>query len=205
MNNDIDERSNIWVAGDLCLGMHRLADGSHPFVKRETGYEERFLSAAADVVSERDVLVLLGNVAVGRIRWWFERIRSEIAGRKILIIGDLDTNRPAWYEKMGMDLVVPFGESTSVTHPTDAMGLGPIMFTHLPCFTSVLTQEDDFKFRGICRKLERQYDMASPILNVHAHTMGRGFEDHRTVDAGLDVIGEAPKTIGQIFDGKHRA
>lgn len=200
MKND-----NVWVIGDLCLGMHRLTDGSHPFINRESNFEERFFSAAGALVSPGDVLILLGNVAVGRIRWWFERIKSDIAGRKILVVGDLDTNRPVWYEKMGIDLVVPFGESTSVDKPADTMGLGSVIFTHLPCFSSVLTQEDDFKFRGVCRRLEQQYEMASPILNIHAHTLGRGFEDHRTTDAGLDVIGEAPKTLGQIFDGKFRA
>lgn len=200
----------IWVLGDLHFGQYSLTTGAHPFIRRRVGYEKRILNNWSFSVRETDVVVVLGNVTTNKERGkrmrplrYFERI-SEMPGHKVLCLGNQERNRPQWYERFGFGMVVPFNEAVSAPLPTcGPLPSGYVLFSHLPAFASVLTQEWDKRYKGMCYKLGRWYDRSSAMLNIHAHTLGRGMETWQTIDAGIDAIGEGPVTLDQLIERKY--
>lgn len=184
----------IWLASDTHFGHKKILD----FTKRTEGFEERFLTAWDNIVGSNDVVMLLGDIAWGKVSYWFGRLR-EMPGQKVLLMGNHDRNKPKWYSKF-VDRVVPFNES--LLHRYEPYG--NIMFTHIPAFPSVLTSYDE-RFLGLSHKFNRQFDTSSCILNVHGHTHGVANERHNTIDVSLDVIGEQLVTIDQVFNQKFKS
>ena len=135
---------------------------------------------------------------------WFERIQ-EMPGHKILLLGNLERNRPSWYERFGFGMVVPFNEAVTAPLPNQGpLPPGYVMFSHLPAYASVLTNEHDQNYKGLCYKLGRYYDRTSAMLNIHAHTLGRGMERHQTIDAGVDALGRyGPVRLDQLIAEKY--
>ena len=204
------DEQKIWCLGDLHLGQVNMHNGQHSFIRRKPGYENRLFKAWDFSVRQSDVVVLLGNITTTKEKGkrmrplrWFERIQ-EMPGHKILCMGSQERNRPWWYERFGFGVVVPFNEAITAPLPNKGpLPPGYIMFSHLPVYASVLTNDHDQTYKGLCYKLGRQYDRTSAMLNIHAHTLGRGMERHQTIDAGLDEVGEGPVTVDQLIARKY--
>lgn len=203
-------KQKIWVLGDLHFGQHSLTTGAHPFIRRKPGFERRILEAWDASVRQCDVVVVLGNVTTAKERGkrsrplrYFEQI-ADMPGHKVLCMGNQERNRPQWYERFGFGMVVPFNEAVAAPLPDRGpLPSGFVLFSHLPAFANVLTQEWDAKYRGLSYKLNRWFDRSSAIINVHAHTMGRGMEMWQTIDGGVDEIGDGPITLDQLIERKY--
>lgn len=196
--------SNVWFISDLHLSHRAMIDKG----LRKVGYEERWFKAANNILNEDSILIFLGDIAFGKQAFWFEKI-SQLPGHKILVCGNHDRNRENWYRKWGFIKVVPFGElmylkleigRNELTEPPVTYW-GNILLSHIPAFESVGTAYDQ-RFQGLMRKGERWFARSSSILNVHGHTHGNGAEDHRTIDVGMDVIGEQVISLAQIVQLK---
>jgi len=200
--------SKTFVASDLHLGHKNSLRWTNP---REEGYEERFLKGWEAVVSDKDAVILLGDIAFSSKSYWFGRL-AELPGKKVLMLGNHDTNKLNWYKKWGFSEVIPFNEYMLLKYYLGENGKrdkdymayhGNIMLSHIPAFPPVTKSYDD-RFLGLSHKFQRAFDHASCILNIHGHTQGRAKEKHNTFDATLDVIGEQLVTVDQIFDHKFR-
>jgi len=187
-----------WVLGDLHLGHQALLTGFNG-VTRPKGWEHIIFKAWDACVRPNDTVILLGDVAVGGVKYWFERL-SGLPGHKVLVMGNRERNRPQWYTRFGFERVVPFNSALLRQAPAKYSHLGDVMFTHVPAFPTVLRPEYDMRYSGLSRKFERIFSATSPILNIHGHTHGAGNEDHRTFDAGVDVVGYAPRKLEQIME-----
>jgi calcineurin-like phosphoesterase family protein len=187
-------KNNVWLVGDLYLDKSPWKDikeGTDSAVR-----EENFFTNYEDVVGSNDVAVFLGNLAIGEVAYWMNRI-GKLPATKILLLGDQDKNRPKWYNKFGFKMVVPFNES--LTFQDEAYG--KVLFSHLPAFAAV-GQQVDKKYYGLMNKHMRTFENSSCVLNIHGHTMGTGEESHRTFDASRRVPNIL--TLKQILDLKFK-
>ena len=148
---------------------------------------------------DEDVIFLLGNVAVHNKAYWFNEIQK-MPGRKVLFLGNMESNRPAWYSKFDFEEVVPFNQIRTLQHT-----YGKIMLSHLPVYESVQATNDG-KFMGLIHKFNQEFDSSSCILNVHGHTQGKGNERHNTLDVSHAVVkGNIPNLVQlvQMMKEKH--
>ncbi len=186
----------IWIVADLHLGHRRLCDGSMDNHFRRPNFEWRGFEAWDAVVGTKDIVYILGNVSYGSPRRWFEHLKSR-PGEKVLVCGDRETKHWSWYKRAGMRYVIEQGAWAVLN--TD---YGSVMLSHLPAFPSVLTQQEDMRWKKQADTLGRGFSYGSHVLNIHGHTMGLGMEDHRSEDASSECIGEAPVLLEQLID-KH--
>ena len=195
------EPNNLFFASDLHLSHKAMTQKGW----RTPGYEERWFTAAHNILSKNSTLFLLGDIAFAKQAYWFNRL-SELPGEKVLVCGNHDRNRENWYKKWGFRKVVPFGDlmylklelGKNETINTPVTYYGNILLSHVPAFESVGTAYDQ-RFQGLMRKGERWFNRSSCILNIHGHTHGKGADDHRTMDVGIDVIGEQVISLAQIL------
>jgi len=111
-----------WIAGDL-----RFAKPE----KGPDGRELNFFHEWESAVGKDDMVLLLGNVAEENVAHWFRRV-SDMPGSKVLLLGQLERNRPGWYAKFGFKDIIPFNECLIYQH-----WFGPIMFSHVPAYSGV--------------------------------------------------------------------
>ncbi len=181
--------------GDLHLGHQALLTGNES-ITRKPGWAKLIFKYWDKVVSPADHIILLGNIAVGSIKHWFERL-APLPGRKVLLLGNRERNRPQWYKRFNIERVVPFNQVLLMQSPKKYEHLGPVMLSHLPVIGAVMRPNN---YPALTDKFMDIWNNTSPILNIHSHTQGLGYEDHRTFDAGVDVIGYAPVLLEQIME-----
>ena len=184
----------VWLVGDLYLDTSPWKEMKDPATSAER--EEAFFTQHNDLVAPKDVVVFFGNIASSNVAYWLGRV-NELAGTKILLLGDQDKNRPKWYNKFGFKMVVPFNESLIFE---DGM-YGKVLFTHLPAYASV-GHRVDRKYHGLMGKHGRTFENSSCVINIHGHTLGTGAETHRTYDTSSQPI--RMLSLDQVLDLKFR-
>jgi len=188
--------NKVWLVGDLYLDKSPWKDIKEP--ASSASREEEFFIQYNDIVSEGDVSVFFGNVATADVAYWLGRI-GELAGTKILLLGDQDKNRPKWYNKFGFKMVVPFNESLIF----EAENYGKVLFSHLPAYASV-GHRVERKYHGLMNKHGRTFENSGCILNVHGHTLGTGAETHRTYDVNNSFPMVSIPSLDQVLSLKFR-
>ena len=186
-------KTKVWAAAELQLG--RV-----PFDVSNHTEEEMFLLSWQDCVNSADTVFLIGNAVAREQAYWYSRLK-EMPGEKVLMLGDSDRNRYAWYRKFGFVDVVPYNRFVLYPYYLWENGrgkpyYGQIMFSYIPAFPAVCG--NDQRFITTSAKYERYFDLHSCILNVHGLTLGRGQEKHNTFDASVGIIGNQLVTIDQI-------
>jgi calcineurin-like phosphoesterase family protein len=188
--------TKVWLASDLCLS-HDVGNPDHmALVEGRTQFRwpngaersigEYFFTAWEEMISGKDTIYILGNVALGATSYWFQRIR-EMPGTKRIILGRNDRNRVSWYSKFGFDVVVAYGEGFVIKSP-----YGNVLLTDRPMHTSHKHSD----------KYQKMFSANNCILNIHGSTHGKTFENHNTFDASLENIDYAPITLAQVLEHK---
>jgi calcineurin-like phosphoesterase family protein len=188
-------KKKIYFCSDLFLG---LAESKLTSPDREPEFEEYFIEAWSHVVKEPDVIVILGNVAVRRHDRYFHKLTA-LPGKKCLLLGPEDKQPWGWYERWGLQMLLPFGRSTVMRHD-----YGNILLSHIPAYAECFNNVPS-KFMGLQRKHEREMDKNSAILNIHGHTLGLGKERHNTVDVSLEAVAFAPRELESIIEEKFKS
>lgn len=194
------ERANkVFIAGDLRFGDTQSS--------REDGFEEEFLKGWDAMVTNNDAVILLGDIALSSKAYWFGRIQK-MPGKKVLMMGEEETNKINWYRKFGFTTVTPFNETMLIKYHLGQNDEGEfyegnIMLSHIPAFASV-TRSFDERFLGLSNKFQRAFDHRSAILNIHSHVQGKAKERHNTVDVSLESTGGHLVSIDQLFTHKFR-
>ena len=189
-------KNKVWLVGDLYLDKSPWKD-----IKEGTSdasREEEFFIQYNDLVADDDAVVFFGNIAVSDVAYWMGRI-SNLAGNKVLLLGDQDKNRPKWYSKFGFKMVVPFNESLIF----DAENYGKVLLSHLPAYAAVGYRVER-KYHGLMNKHGRTFENSGCILNVHGHTLGTGEETHRTYDVNNSYPVVRIPSLDQVLAAKFR-
>ena len=171
--------NKLWYCSDLYLGQQNCSD---------------LLDCWSNVVFEEDVIFLLGNIAVSNKSFWFNELK-QFPGRKVLFLGDLESNRPNWYEKFGFETIIPFNQTRVMRYT-----YGNIMFSHLPAYESVQASYEPGKYLGLVNKFNREFDSSSCIMNIHGHTNGKAQERDNTIDVSYANIGGNLPTLEQLIE-----
>jgi len=172
--------NKLWVCSDLRLGEQNQAE---------------LFQCWNDCVFDDDVVFLLGNIAITNKSFWFSEIQK-LQGRKVLFLGDLETNRPNWYEKFDFETIVPFNQTRILKYKH-----GNIMLSHLPAYESVQVSYEPNKYLGLIKKFNREFDGSSCIVNLHGHTQGKAVERNNTIDVGS--VRNLLLTLEQFVETKH--
>jgi len=191
----------VWFASDLIPGEEGLTENQLVY----------FLKTWDKVVRDDDYICILGNLPLlakeivlpdgnkNLVKYtspyWMGRIQKELPGNKILLLGAHDKNGLRWYYKYGFKLVVPFGDTLKIRHD-----YGNILLSSIPCFESVLASFNNERFLGVSRRLHKQFDAGSCILNIHGYTRGNSVPNGKTFDVSLPAINYAPILLEQVID-----
>lgn len=188
-----------WIASDPHLGHKLMIQKSleHPEAIRPSNYVNTFMNSWKYTVKDEDVVYILGDVAFGQQAFWMEQL-NRMPGTKVLVKGNHDRNRDAWYEKRCFDMVIPFNETLTLCHD-----YGKILLTHIPALPKVLSSYDD-RFINLSYKFYKQFKQKEYILNIHGHTHGQGTEGRDTFDASLECINYSLTDLEAIIERKFK-
>lgn len=114
---------NYWVITDTHFGHDKM----HEHCGRPIGFENKILFNIERIVRQGDVLIHLGDVCIGKDKYWNLSLHAVCKGHQWLIRGNHDKKSIAWYLSNGWDCVVDritmdvFGEKILLSHnPVDS-------------------------------------------------------------------------------------
>ncbi len=189
----LNAKKKIYFCSDLLLG----AEGNlNP--PRDREFEQYFIDAWSHIVKDHDVIVVLGNIAVKREAKYFHTI-AKLPGKKCFLLGPADIQPWGWYKRWGLQMLLPFGQSTVMRHE-----YGNLLLSHIPAYAECFNNQPT-KYAGLQRKHEREMDKNSAVLNIHGHTLGAGKERHNTVDVSLEATAFAPRELESIVAEKFKS
>lgn len=203
------DTANVWFTSDWHLGHKNILkyeDGTRPFASIEE-HDEAILQAVADTVGENDILYVLGDVCMGDIKKYANRIR-DLPGTKMLVSGNHDT---CWIGRYPDDLArlekerqryldagfrqVHTGEpgkewaacyNAPVFHPS----VVTVLLSHFPREGESFDGRDDryAEYRPLQKML--------PILCGHVHSAWK--HKSNNVNVGIDVWGLKPVRVPDV-------
>jgi calcineurin-like phosphoesterase family protein len=185
----------IYFCSDLYLG---LSEARRESPSRDREFQDHFLTAWSHVVKNNDVIVILGNLAVGREARYFHTI-AKLPGKKCVLLGPEDKQPLGWYNRWGFQMLLPFGRSTVMRHD-----YGNLLLSHIPAYAECFNNQPS-RFMDFQRKHEQEMDRNSAILNIHGHTLGAGKERHNTIDVSLEATAFAPRELASIIEEKFKS
>lgn len=89
---------DVWLTTDTHFNHAAMTEKEH----RPIGYEQFIIKRWKELVKPADLIFHLGDVIMSR-QSEMEKIIRDLPGRKILILGNHDKNRPMWYMQRGFD------------------------------------------------------------------------------------------------------
>ncbi len=114
-----------WIITDTHLG-HRMMEN---YCGRPSDFEERIFKQIKSKVKCDDILLNLGDVCIGRDKFWHEKYLSLGTHKNWLIKGNHDRKSNSWYHKAGWDFVADkvllrvFGKNIIFSHkPVESIG-----------------------------------------------------------------------------------
>lgn len=182
-------RNNTWLISDTHFGHHNII----AYSQRPATHEVIMLDNWITRVGEDDDILHLGDVFLGKQgnpkRW--ARIIARLPGRKYLILGNHDKQKPALYEDVaGFEIIDPFIERG-------------IAFTHRP-----ISWQWPIHYRQLN---DRDRDILDPgagwNTNIHGHTHnnphrvghdGVWVDGKRYINVSAEVTNLAPVQLGQV-------
>lgn len=129
----------IYLITDTHLGH----DAMIKYCKRPRNFEQLVFKHLKNTLTEKDILIHLGDVCIGRDEYWHEEL-MKIPGIKWLIKGNHDHKSNHWYIEHGWNWV---GKQF-----TDTFFGKKICFSHMPQYYKISNND------------ESNYD-----LNIHGH------------------------------------
>lgn len=74
------------------------------YCQRPEDFAEKIISNWSKTISNKDVVIHLGDICIGGDLYWHEKL-SELPGKKILVKGNHDSKSDNWYLEHGWDFV----------------------------------------------------------------------------------------------------
>lgn len=182
-------RNNTWLISDTHFGHHNII----AYQQRPASHEVIMLDNWIQRVREDDIILHLGDVFLGRQgnpkRW--ARVIGRLPGRKFLILGNHDKQKPSVYEDLaGFQIIEPFIQDG-------------IAFTHRP-----ISWQYPIHYRQLA---DRDRDVLDPgagwHTNIHGHTHGNPhradhdgiwIDGHRYLNVCVETTDLAPVQMGLV-------
>lgn len=160
--------NDCWVLSDTHLWHENIIK----YAGRPADHHDRILSAWREMIAPGDLLLHLGDIAMGR-RHLLEELASSLPGRKLLIRGNHDRQSVAFYAACGFTLVSPFSGKYQGWE---------IRFTHRP--------DPEWVRVGNRR------------LNAHGHIHEKLMNDLRFLNLSVEQTGYQPVRLHAVLDGR---
>ena len=170
MSKDI----NFYVTTDLHINHKALLE----YESRPDNYESLIIKNHNYIVTDKDIVIILGDVCFGTEVMSFEeawiKLFNPLKGRKILVKGNHDTKTTTWYLEHGFDFVCDsFSLYRYAKH---------ILFTHKPKSLEEL----------------KDYD-----YNVHGHTHAKNFHkrifNEKNILVSLELLNYTPIKLNKLI------
>ena len=95
--------SKYWVIADTQFNHVEKMMGC---CGRPQNYEQKILQHICNIpIHNEDVLIHLGDICIGRDKYWNNALTSAYAGKKILVRGNHDKKSNSWYMNHGWDII----------------------------------------------------------------------------------------------------
>ena len=105
----------LFLIADCHFQHHRLVE----LAGRPPDFTEQIIANWQRLVAPDDTVINLGDVQIGQMST-FAHLQAQLPGFKVLLRGNHDHERPNWYYKRGIHLVM------------DEMRIGRILLSHAP-------------------------------------------------------------------------
>jgi calcineurin-like phosphoesterase family protein len=160
LRDDIDP-AKTWIISDTHFGHRNIAAYCH----RPENFEDILLERINDAVRPGDTLLHLGDLCYRGNAWFKNMIAPKIApqaARKLLILGNHDRQRHAFYKQTGWKLARPFYIDYGGSYYNSVLG------TSVPLH---MVEFDHYQSRE---------DLGGFVWRVHGHIHNNGYYDGRS-------------------------
>ena len=119
---------------------------------RPTDFNDQIIKNWQAIVTDKDHVIHLGDVIIGR-NSELKGIMDQLPGRKILVRGNHDHEKPIWYLDRGFTVV------------TDGLILHDILFSHEPVFN--LPENIKWNVHGHLHNNDHRIEDGKPLEKYH--------------------------------------